>query len=327
MTYPISVAPARLLARLLLTGVASVIASWAQTQPRLQITVPATGTVVSPGQTLSVNVTSPAGLAFSQVVVIGEYPIGMSAVATSVPAQFSVNIPSQIACGSHMLTAEGTTTSGQNAESASIMIDVERPDFPVSLSASTSALTLESQGQQDSFVVFATFSDRAVLRVTESSYVTYASSNNAVATIDATGVVTAVASGDALITATYTLGSLKNQISVPVSVQSPVLTVSPSSLTFPSQGVGTTSSPQPLTLSNVSGGTVNVLSVAVTSDFKETDNCIASSPLGPNGSCAINVTFSPTASGSRTGSVNVANSGNTAPITILLTGTGTGQPR
>src|SRR5258708_14675154 len=124
-----------------------VIASQAQqTQPAVRITVPRTGTVVSPGQTLSVSVNSPAGLAFSQVVVIAEHPIGMSTIATSVPAQFSVNIPSAIACGPHMLTAGGTTTSGQNAESISIMIDVERRDFPVSLSASTSSLTLESQG-------------------------------------------------------------------------------------------------------------------------------------------------------------------------------------
>src|SRR6266446_603399 len=118
------------LARALLGTLVPVIASQAQTQPSLQITAPATGTVVSPGQTLSVSVTSPAGLVFSEVVVIGEYPIGMSALATSVPAQISVAIPSAIACGSHMLTAEGTTTSGQNAESVSIMIDVERPDFP-----------------------------------------------------------------------------------------------------------------------------------------------------------------------------------------------------
>ena len=79
-----------------------VLASQAQqTRPALQIAVPTTGTVVSPGQTLSVSVTSPAGLAFSQLLVIGENPIGMSTVATSVPTQVSVVIPSAIACGPH----------------------------------------------------------------------------------------------------------------------------------------------------------------------------------------------------------------------------------
>jgi hypothetical protein len=221
-----------------------------------------------------------------------------------------------------MLTAEGTTTSGQNAESTSIMIDVERPDFPVSLSASASSLTFESQGEQTSFVLFATFSDGTVLRVTESSYVTYASSNHAVATMSASGVVTAMASGDASIIATYTLGSLANQISIPVSVQLPMLTASPSSLSFPSQGVGTSSQPQQVILGNASGGTLNVLSVTATSDFSETDNCIASSPLGASGSCTVSVTFSPTGTGSRTGNIKIANSANVVPIAIPLTGTG-----
>jgi hypothetical protein len=235
--YRVSVAPARFLATVLLASFALVIGLQAQqSQPALQIKTPTSGSVVSPGQTLSVSVISPAGLGFSQVVVIGESPIGMSTIAASVPAQFSVNIPSQIACGLHMLTAEGTTTSGQNAESASIMVDVERSDFPVSLSASASALTSESQGQEISFVVFATYSDGTVLRVTESSYVAYTSLNKAVATVSASGAVTAVASGDASIIATYTLGSRTNQISIPVSVQLPMLTASASSLSFPSQG-------------------------------------------------------------------------------------------
>jgi hypothetical protein len=202
------------------------------------------------------------------------------------------------------------------------MIDVERPDFPVSLSASTSALTFESQGQRTTFVLFAHYSDGIVLRVTESSYVTYSASNTAVATVSASGAVTAVASGDAFIIATYTLGSLTNQISIPVSVQLPMLTASPSSLSFPSQGVGTSSQPQQVILSNASGGILNVLSVTATSDFSETDNCIASSPLGASGSCTVNVTFSPTGVGSRTGNIKIANSANVVPIAIPLTGTG-----
>src|SRR5258708_32076781 len=115
-----------------------------QSQPALQITTPTSGTTVSPGQTLSVTVGSPAGLTFAQVDVIAESPIGLTTSTTSLPAQFSVSIPSNIACGPRMLTAEGTTMSGQNVQSASIVIDVERADFPVSLTASTSALTLES---------------------------------------------------------------------------------------------------------------------------------------------------------------------------------------
>ena len=77
-----------------------------QSQPALQITTPTSGTTVSPGQTLSVTVGSPAGLTFAQVDVIAESPIGLTTSTTSLPAQFSVSIPSNIACGPRMLTAE-----------------------------------------------------------------------------------------------------------------------------------------------------------------------------------------------------------------------------
>lgn len=297
-----------------------------QRQPSLQITSPASGTTVSPGQTVTVTVTSPVGLTFSEVDVIGEFPIGMSTVAKSVPAQIPVTIPSSIACGPRVLTAEGTTASGASAESASITIDVERPDFPVSLSASFTSLTLESQGETTPFVFFAKFSDGAVLRVNESSYVTYTSSNTAIATVDTFGKVTAVGPGETFVVAQYTLGSLTNQISIPVSVQLPMLTASPSSLTFASQSVGTTSRPQRVTLSNVSGGTLSILSISASSDFSETDNCVASSPLGSSGTCVANVTFSPTAAGARAGTLTISNSANTVPMSLSPSGTGTTAP-
>ena len=329
-TYRLPGALALLLARVLLVALVPDIASQAQ-QPALQITVPATGTIVSPGQTLSVTVTSPAGLAFSQVVVIGEVPIGMSTIATSVPAQFSVNIPSQIACGPHMLTAEGTTTTGQNAESASIMIDVERSDFPAGLSASISGLTFESQGEQSSLRMLATFLDSSTLvsstlDVTESTLVSYASSNAAVATINTSGTVTATGTGNAMITLTYTQGGQNIKISVPVTVVYPMVTASPTSLTFPGQAVGSTSATQQVTMTNVSNGVMSVLNVGVAGDFSETDNCITSSPLAAGGGCTVNVTFSPTATGSRTGKANIASSANIVPISIPLTGTGTATP-
>src|SRR5882724_9250759 len=75
-----------------------------QSQPQLQINSPADGTIVNPGQTISVAVTSPAGAVFSGVAVQGEDPLGSSSVATTLPAQFSISIPSNLACRRYMLT-------------------------------------------------------------------------------------------------------------------------------------------------------------------------------------------------------------------------------
>lgn len=95
-----------------------------QSTPLLQITSPADSTVVNPGQTISVMVASPAGASFAEVGVVGEDPIDLSSAATSIPATFSVTIPSDIACRKFMLTAVGATTTGQSAHSATILIDV-----------------------------------------------------------------------------------------------------------------------------------------------------------------------------------------------------------
>jgi hypothetical protein len=304
----------------------AAVSGLAQQPPALQISSPANGSIVNPGQTLSVTVTSPNGTTFSQVALAGPNPIGFNVVATSVPAQFSIAIPSDADCRVYRLTADGVSTSGQGVTSASIQIDVERSDVPVFLSASDSGLVLESQGEQSHLVILADFSDGSTVDVTNSTLVSYASSNTAVATVDASGTVTAQASGNAVINATYTVGANTLQVSIPVTVQHAMMIASPSALTFPSQGVGTTGSAQQLTLTNVSAGTLSVLNLVAGGDFSETDNCIALSPLVTNASCAVNVSFSPTAIGSRSANITVSDSANTAPILIPLTGTGSAAP-
>lgn len=90
-------------------------------------------------------------------------------------------------------------------------------------------------------MLFASFADGTSFGVTSSSYVTYSSTNTAVATVDSTGLVIAVAPGSGTITVTYALGSNNNQISVPVIVPNPsnappppptITNLSPNSGTF-----------------------------------------------------------------------------------------------
>jgi Abnormal spindle-like microcephaly-assoc'd, ASPM-SPD-2-Hydin len=79
-------------------------------------------------------------------------------------------------------------------------------------------------------------------------------------------------------------------------------TLSPTSLNFSSQSVGTVSSPLSVTLSNYGTATLNSESIAATADFGETNSCGAS--LASGGSCPINVTFTPNATGSVTGTLS-----------------------
>ncbi len=106
------------------------------------------------------------------------------------------------------------------------------------------------------------------------------------------------------------------------------VTLTPASLTYSNQNIGTTSSPQPLTLTNGTGSTLTGLSVAVggtnAGDFGQTNNCGTS--LANNSSCTINVTFTPTASGTRTATLMVTDSAGTQSSSLSGTGTNVTLP-
>ena len=98
------------------------------------------------------------------------------------------------------------------------------------------------------------------------------------------------------------------------------VSVSPSSLTFSSQTQGTPSASQPVTLTNNGNAALAITSVAVTGDFSQTNNCGTNVSAG--GSCTINVTFTPTAAGTRIGTLTITDNASGSPQTVSLTGTG-----
>ena len=90
---------------------------------------------------------------------------------------------------------------------------------------------------------------------------------------------------------------------VPVPAPRPsAISFSPPSLTF-SQNVNTTSPPQSITVTNFGGSPINGLSIATSGVFSQTNNC--PSVLVAATSCTVTVSFTPSAAGSVTGSLNV----------------------
>ena len=61
-------------------------------------------------------------------------------------------------------------------------------------------------------------------------------------------------------------------------------------------------------------------SIVASGDFAQTNTCGASVAAG--GNCTISVTFKPTASGPRTGTITIADSAAGSPQTIALSGDG-----
>ncbi len=100
--------------------------------------------------------------------------------------------------------------------------------------------------------------------------------------------------------------------------------VAPAALNFGSQGVGTISAPQTVTISNPASVSFNIAGIVSSGDFSQTNDCGASLAAGAH--CAITVSFSPTASGLETGTITLSDSTKTNPTAIPLSGTGVNGP-
>ncbi|HUI64101.1 MAG TPA: choice-of-anchor D domain-containing protein, partial [Bacteroidota bacterium] len=104
---------------------------------------------------------------------------------------------------------------------------------------------------------------------------------------------------------------------------SPSVTLSPNSLSFGNQLVGTTSQSQPVTLTNNGTALLTISGISANAGFSQTNNC--GSTLAAGGSCTINVSFAPTTSGSAAGTLSVTDNASGSPQTISLSGNGTTQ--
>jgi hypothetical protein len=98
-------------------------------------------------------------------------------------------------------------------------------------------------------------------------------------------------------------------------------TVAPTSLTFSSQPSGTASSAQTVTLTNTGSAVLTPTAIAMSGDFSETDNC-QNATVSAGASCAIQVTFTPTQTGSRTGQMLIYTNVYGGQISVALSGTG-----
>lgn len=96
--------------------------------------------------------------------------------------------------------------------------------------------------------------------------------------------------------------------------------VSPAALDFGSQVISTTSMGETLTIQNTGTAPLLISNVAKTGDFATSGNC-ATIPAGSN--CSLTVTFTPTATGSRTGNLTLTGNAGGHSQVIGLSGVGT----
>ena len=105
------------------------------------------------------------------------------------------------------------------------------------------------------------------------------------------------------------------------STGGPTASISPSSLTFAAQNILTTSAAKTITLTNNGSASLSLNSIVASGDYAQTNNC--GDALAAAANCTIQVTFSPTAAGTRAGYVTFSDNAPTTIQTVTLTGTGT----
>jgi len=129
-----------------------------------------------------------------------------------------------------------------------------------------------------------------------------------------TGMVTI---SDSAINSPQTI-SLKGTGELPVAL-------SPGTLAFGTETVGVTSAPKTETVTNNLKVTLDITSISISgadaSNFTETGTTCGST-LAAGAKCTITVTFTPSATGARSATLDITDSALTSPQTAKLTGTG-----
>ncbi len=133
---------------------------------------------------------------------------------------------------------------------------------------------------------------------------------------------------------TYGRGLWQIPLLTAATIQQPSIVLSPASLTFASQSVGATGVAQTISVTNTGTAPLLVSRITITSnnaplgvqaiviDFTVTDTC-TSAPVAPGATCALSVSFLPSATGARSSTLTLYANVSGGQATAALSGTAT----
>jgi hypothetical protein len=193
------------------------------------------------------------------------------------------------------------------------------PTAAISVSVSPTAATVASGGTQQ-------FS--AQITNTSNTAVTWSATSG---TVSASGLFTAptvTATKTVTVTATSVADNTKSSsATVTVNTAAGILTLNPASISFGSVTVGQTSPILTSTLTNTGNASLTITNDSISAgDFnwggKGTCNAV-NNMLAPGASCLYSAKFTPTAAGTRTGTITIYSTASNSTVTLPLSGIGT----
>jgi len=102
----------------------------------------------------------------------------------------------------------------------------------------------------------------------------------------------------------------------------PAVSLSAASLAFGNQVIGTTSSGQPVAITNSGNDTLNIGAATVTAPFAIVSDGCSNTAVAAGSTCTIQIDFAPTASGPATGTLSIPDDAPGTPQGVGLSGTG-----
>jgi hypothetical protein len=252
--------------------------------------------------------------------------------ATHSIAPFTANttefdLPAGIPGGNYNLTVIANGIES-NAEPVTVQAG---PDFSLTASPNTLSIAQGANGTSTITVVPSNgFNSTVTLTATglpngvSAQFSPNPASTTSTLTLSATGTAT---KGTSTVTISGTSGSLTSSTTIALTITAgggPAVTLSTTSLSFASVVVGNTSAGKTVTMTNSGTATLSISSIATSGDFALTTStkpCGATLLQGQN--CKIEVTFTPTQVGARTGTLTITDNAANSPQTVALSGTGT----
>ena len=269
-----------------------------------------------------VQVTLPGSLVPSLVYLLPTVAPPAASVFTPQTSSSATLAPSTLTVGTHSITARYSGDANYAGDtSAAVTVTVNQA---VSVTAVTSSVNPSFAGQSVTLTAKVTSNGP-----TPTGNVTFTSGSTTLATVALSGGSAAYTTtsftkvGTLAITASYSGDANTQASSATLSqvITGPTLTLSPSSITFPGQYVGTSGLPLTLTATNPGNAPLTITSVTTSSkDFGVLNACGGS--LAAGSSCAIGVFFDPASSGSVSGTLTIADNASGSPQTIPLSGSG-----
>lgn len=309
-----------------LTGTGAAPASVVLTPLSLDFGVLTVG-LTSPTQSVSISNTGGVAATRQTPTVTGDFTITantcgsalLPGVSCSVAIAFSPTAPGTRNGAFTMADSAGTQNTSLTGNGASVPTDGLSPaalSFPVQAVGTASAsqpVTLSNNGDS-SLTLIAVQMINSNFTAINGCGATLAGHSSCTIAVASTPTVNGSTSGAMIVS-----DQLRSQtVSLSgIGTAPPAVQLSPNTLSFVGTGIGQASASQTVQISNFGTGQLTVTSVAAAGDFSESDACTGKTLSGAT-TCAVQVTFTPTAAGARTGTLTV--SGSTPGSSTLLQG-------